>query len=157
MPEAKTDARTTAVEAIAGYPAGHAVVPNMRDYAAVRSSFSWDAARRGLEGLPGGGLNIAHEAVDRHAAGARGERIALRWLGKDGAIEDFSYARLSALSSRFANVLRGLGVGAGERVYALTGRIPELYIAALGAWKTAAWSAPCFRPSARNRYARAWR
>ena len=135
MLEAKTRAVTAAIEAIPGYPSGHAVVPNMRDYAAVRSGFSWDAERRGLEGLPGGGLNIAHEAVDRHAAGGRGEHIALRWLGKNGAIVDFSYARLSALSSRFANVLRGLGVGAGERVYVLTGRIPELYIAALGAWK----------------------
>ena len=135
MLEAETIAATKAVEAIAGYPAGHAVVPNLRDYAAFRSSFSWDGARRELDGLPNGGLNIAHEAVDRHAAGERGEHIALRWLGKNGAIQDFSYAKLRELSNRFANVLRQLGVGAGERVYLLTGRIPELYVAALGAWK----------------------
>jgi len=135
MLESNAGATTAAVETSAGYPAGYAVTPNLRDYAASRSSFSWDAARRELEGLPGGGLNIAHEAVDRHAAGARKDHIALRWLGKNGVIQDFSYASLSALSNRFANVLRGLGVGAGERVYVLTGRIPELYIAALGAWK----------------------
>jgi acetyl-CoA synthetase len=128
-------AATAPDEAIAGYPAGHAVTPNLRDYAAFRSGFTWDKARRELEGLPGGGLNIAHEAVDRHASGARKTHIALRWLGKNGAIQDFSYAKLSELSSRFANVLRQLGVGAGERVYLLTGRIPELYVAALGAWK----------------------
>ncbi|MGP1680622.1 MAG: acetate--CoA ligase, partial [Burkholderiales bacterium] len=58
-----------------------------------------------------------------------------RWLGKSGAIQDFSYTELSRLSNRFANVLQALGVGAGEHVYLLTGRIPELYIAALGAWK----------------------
>ncbi|TAK71505.1 MAG: acetate--CoA ligase [Betaproteobacteria bacterium] len=135
MLEAETSATTTAVEAIAGYPVGHAVVPNLRDYSAFRSGFSWDAARGDLEGLPGGGLNIAHEAVDRHAAGKRGEHTALRWLGKNGTIQDFSYAKLSALSNRFANVLQHLGVAAGERVYILAGRIPELYIAALGAWK----------------------
>ena len=39
---------------------------------------------------------------------------------------------ICAASSRFANVLRELGVGRGERVFALAGRIPELYIAALG-------------------------
>jgi acetyl-CoA synthetase len=128
-------AATPPVEAIAGYPAGHAVTPNLRDYAAFRSSFSWDGARRELEGLPDGGLNIAHEAVDRHAAGERKDHIALRWLGKNGAIDDFTYAGLRELSNRFANVLRRLGVGAGERVYMLTGRIPELYISALGTWK----------------------
>ena len=131
----QTGAATAAVEAIPGYPAGHAVAPNVRDYAAFRSSFSWDDARRELDGLPSGGLNIAHEAVDRHAAGQRKHHIALRWLGKNGAVEDFSYASLSELSNRFANVLQELGVGAGERVYVLTGRIPELYIAALGSWK----------------------
>jgi acetyl-CoA synthetase len=131
----ETSAATTAVESIPGYPSGHAVVPNMADYAAFRPGFSWQRARSELTGLPAGGLNIAYEAVDRHAAGERRDHIALRWLGKSDAIEDFSYARLSELSNRCANLLRELGVGAGERVYVLTGRIPELYFTALGAWK----------------------
>ena len=129
------DKATKADAAIAGYPPDHAVAPNIRDYDAFRSEFSWERARRDLDGLPAGGLNIAHEAVDRHAAGERKHHIALRWLSKSGATQDFSFADLSRLSSRFANVLRDLEVGAGERVYVLTGRIPELYIAALGAWK----------------------
>ncbi|MBE0623143.1 MAG: acetate--CoA ligase [Burkholderiales bacterium] len=135
MPETRSNAARAPVEAIPGYPAGHPVAPNMGDYAAFRGGFSWDQARRELDGLPAGGLNIAHEAVDRHAAGSRKEHVALRWLGRNGAVQEFSYADLSKLSNRFANVLQGLGVGAGERVYVLTGRIPELYIAALGAWK----------------------
>ncbi len=129
-------AATSPVEEIAGYPAAHPVSPNLGDYAAFRSRFSWEAARRELDGLPGGaGLNIAHEAVDRHAAGPITDKIALRWLGKEGAVQEFSYARLRQLSNRFANVLRQLQVGAGERVYILAGRIPELYVTALGAWK----------------------
>jgi len=135
MRETQSSAAKTGVEAIPGYPAGHAVAPNISDYAAFRSRFSWEEARRELNGLPAGGLNIAHEAVDRHAAGGRGAHIALRWMSKDGAIRDFSYAGLCERSNRFANVLRQLEVGAGERVYILTGRIPELYIAVLGAWK----------------------
>jgi len=72
-----------------------AVVPNLRDYAEVRAAFSWDQARRELDGLPGGqGLNIAHEAVDRHAAGPLADHLALRWLGKYGAVQDFTYTRL---------------------------------------------------------------
>jgi len=45
----ETSASTTAVETLPGYPAGHAVAPNLLDYSAFRSSFSWDAARRELD------------------------------------------------------------------------------------------------------------
>ncbi|HEX8009763.1 MAG TPA: acetate--CoA ligase, partial [Casimicrobiaceae bacterium] len=50
--------------------------PNLRDYESFRRAFSWVDARNELDGLPGGrGLNIAHEAVDRHAAGARRDHV----------------------------------------------------------------------------------
>ncbi len=112
------------------------VAPNMPDYESLRRAFSWADARKELDGLPGErGLNIAYEAVDRHATGSRRDQVAIRWLGRDGAIEDYSFAQLSRLSNQFANVLAQLGVAPGERVYALTGRIPGLYVAALGSWK----------------------
>ena len=121
------------------------VAPSLLDYERVRATFAWAQARAELDGLPGGrGLNIAHEAVDRHAAGARRDRVALRWLGKRGEVEDITYGRLSELTARFANVLRGLGVAPGERVYALAGRIPALYVAALGALKARAVFCPLF-------------
>ncbi|MEW6296650.1 MAG: acetate--CoA ligase [Thermodesulfobacteriota bacterium] len=113
-----------------------AVVPNLRDYAHTRATFSWEAARRYLDGLPGGrGLNIAHEAVDRHAQGPRHDHLALRWLGKRGELRDFTYSQLSRLTSRFANVLQSLGVRKGDRIFVLAGRVPELYISALGTLK----------------------
>ncbi len=130
---------------IAKTPSRGKAVPNLDDYARVRASFSWAAARRELDGLPGGrGLNIAHEAVDRHATGPRASRIALRWLGKGGRAQDYTYADLRALTSRFANVLKGLGVAPGDRVYALAGRIPELYVAALGTLKHRSVFCPLF-------------
>ncbi|HZR46600.1 MAG TPA: acetate--CoA ligase [Candidatus Manganitrophaceae bacterium] len=123
----------------------HKTAPNLADYETARAVFSWEAARRELEGLPNGtGLNIAHEAVDRHAAGPRRDRIALRWLGKNGAVREFTYTDLKALSNRFANVLRRLGIGPGDRVYLLTGRIPELYISALGIFKNRSVFSPLF-------------
>ena len=71
----------------------HAVKPNLLDYASARASFTWEEARRGLEGLPGGrGLNIAHEAVDRHANGALADRVALRCIAKDGSVHDLPTA-----------------------------------------------------------------
>ena len=124
---------------------GWVVVPNLLDYDRTRAEFSWESIQREFTGLPRGrGLNIAHEAVDRHAGGPRRNHLALRWLGKQGQVRDFSYADLKALSNRFANVLRGLGVSKGERVFALTGRIPELYIAALGTLKNGGVFCPLF-------------
>ncbi len=121
------------------------VLPNMLDYEQVRAAFSWEQARRELDGLPGGkGLNLAHEAVDRHAAGPRRDHVALSWLGKSGAVHDISYGRLSDETNRFANVLQRLGIGKGERCFVLAGRIPELYIAAVGTLKNRSVFCPLF-------------
>jgi acetyl-CoA synthetase len=118
--------------------------PNLRDYEAARSVFSWDAARRELDGLPGGGLNVAYEAVDRHAAGPLRDKRALRWLGRSGDTRDFTFLDLARLTNRFANVLRRLEVGRGDRVYTLLGRVPELYITALGTLKAGGVFCPLF-------------
>ena len=117
---------------------------NLRDYDAVCGSFTWDIARRELDGLPGGGLNIAYEAVDRHVVAGQGDRAALIWLGKDGGRQDFTYGALAAQSNRFANVLEGLGLQRGEAVFGLMGRRPELYLAALATWKTGNVFSPLF-------------
>ena len=121
------------------------VTPNLQDYAEARRTFSWERARAELDGLPGGkGLNIAYEAVDRYANGTLRNHLAIRWLGKDGDVRDYSYGQLQELTNRFANVLRKLGVAKGDRVYALSGRIPELYVAALGTLKHRAVFCPLF-------------
>jgi acetyl-CoA synthetase len=124
---------------------GIKVVPNLKNYEQAQASFSWENARRDLDGLPNGqGLNIAYEAVDRHAGGPQKDRLAIRWLGKNGQIKDFTYGRLKDLTDRFSNVLQKLGVSKGDRVYALAGRIPELYIAALGTLKNRSVFCPLF-------------
>ncbi|MFD2367161.1 acetate--CoA ligase [Pseudoduganella sp. GCM10020061] len=120
------------------------VTPNWADYEATRASFSWDQARRNLAGLPGGGLNIAYEAVDRHAAGSNAGQVAFRFLSPGGATRELSYRQLSQLTNRFANVLSGLGLGKGDRLFVLAGRIPELYIAVLGGLKLGAVVCPLF-------------
>ena len=119
--------------------------PNLADYDHACHHFTWDSARLMLEGLPGGrGLNIAHEAVDRHAAGPLANHLALRWIGKNGTIWDFTYATLRNETNQFANVLKRLGVGKGDRVFALMGRTPELYVTALGTLKNRSVFSPLF-------------
>ncbi len=110
----------------------------------MRSSPGTNSADK-FEGLPGGGgINIAHEAVDRHADGPLKDKIALRWLGKDGEVVDYTYGDLKEQTNRFANLLRSFNVGRGDRVAVLAGRIPELYIAALGALKNVSVFCPLF-------------
>ena len=104
----------------------------------------WEEARRALAGLPGGGLNIANEAVDRHAAGPRAGRVALRCLGAAGERREITFAGLARLSSRYANLFRALGVAKGDVVFVLCGRIPALYAAVLGALKCGAVVSPLF-------------
>jgi acetyl-CoA synthetase len=125
--------------------ASFVVSPNLADYEAARATFRWEAARKGLSGLPQGrGLNIAYEAVDRHAYGPRADRVALRWIGKNGEYRDYCYRELALATNRFANVLQSLGVNAGDSVFVLLGRVPELYFAVLGAMKMKCVVTPLF-------------
>ncbi|MFP3921687.1 MAG: acetate--CoA ligase [Dichotomicrobium sp.] len=117
---------------------------NLRDYGELSTHFSWDQARALLDGLPGGGLNIAHEAVDRHAVGEKADKIALRWISRNDELRDFTYRQLAAEIARFANVLQSHGIGQGDRVYSLLGRDPELYFAALGTLKNGSVFSPLF-------------
>ncbi|MFD8395655.1 acetate--CoA ligase [Streptomyces sp. NPDC059680] len=112
------------------------VAPRVADYDEECASFSWAEARTMLDGLPGGrGLNIAHEAVDRHAASGRARAVALRCVGRDGSVTCVTYGELARSTARFANVLRGLGIGYGDRVVTLLGPCPELYTVVLGTLK----------------------
>jgi len=118
------------------------VQPNLPDLERVRAAFSWEQARGELGSI--GCFNIGQLAVDRHAAGPFRDRVALRWLGRDGTILDTTYAQLRDQTNRFANMLRWLGVGKEDRVFALAGRIPALYTAALGTLKNTSVFCPLF-------------
>lgn len=109
-----------------------------------RPPVGWQAARARLDGLPGGGLNIAHEALDRHVAAGHGDQPALIWLGRDGARQVLSYAELAEQAARFANVLHTHGIERGARLFLLAGRVPALYAATLGALKAGVVVSPLF-------------
>jgi acetyl-CoA synthetase len=116
-----------------------------RDAADPRAAFTWEQARGWLDGLPDGrGLNIAYEAVTRHARGERADHVAIRWLGKGDETVELTYRELDAASDRFANVLADLDTAPGDRVFLLLGRVPELYVAALGTLKHRAVLCPLF-------------
>ena len=120
------------------------VTPNLTDYQAARSSFSWDEMRAQLDGLPGGGLNLAYEAIDRHVKHGKGDKAALIWEGKNGEEERYTFADMARESNKFANVLANLGVNRGDRVFIFAERVPELYFAFFGVLKLGAVVGPLF-------------
>ena len=117
---------------------------NLPNYEECTRTFAWGQARALLDGLPGGGVNIAYEAIDRHLKAGRGDKLALRWIARDDTVRDFTYGALGAQMNRFANTLAQHGIKRGDRVFSLLGRVPELYIAALGTLKSGSVFSPLF-------------
>ena len=124
-------------------PSDLRVPANLADYDNARATFSWQSVKDAMLGLPGGGVNLAYEAIERHVVGGRSHRVAFRFLSMDGR-RDVTYAELSRLTNRFANILKKLGVGKGDKLFVLTGRVPALYISVLGAFKNGTVVSPLF-------------
>jgi len=120
------------------------VKPNIQDYAALRKSFSWEQVKKELDGLEGGGLNLAYEAIDRHVKKGRGNKVAFYWESAKGEEEVYTFAQFKTQSDKFANVLQGLGIQKGDRVFIFMDRLPELYFAFFGILKIGAIAGPLF-------------
>ena len=124
------------------------VPPHWRpDGPAAQAAFSWPAMRARLDGLPGGGLNIAYEALDRPVREGRGDHVALHWLGDEGGRggeRRITYDELRRLANRFASAVTRLGLARGDRLFVLAPRLPELYVAILGALKAGIVVSPLF-------------
>jgi acetyl-CoA synthetase len=86
----------------------------------------------------GGKTNIVHNAIDRHLKTYRKNKLALIWEGEPGDIRSFSYHALNREVSRFANVLKSMGVRKGDIVTIYLPRIPEQVIAMLACAKIGA-------------------
>ncbi|MEQ1869994.1 MAG: acetate--CoA ligase [Vicinamibacterales bacterium] len=79
----------------------------------------------------GGKLNASVNCIDRHVRGARRNKAAIIWEGEPGDRRTLTYHDLLREVSQCANVLRGLGIGKGDRVALYLPLIPELAIAML--------------------------
>jgi acetyl-CoA synthetase len=78
-----------------------------------------------------GKLNASANCLDRHVEAGRGERVAFHWRGEEGEERDVTYAELLADTQRFANALKGVGVGPGDVVGIYLPMIPEVVVAML--------------------------
>jgi acetyl-CoA synthetase len=79
----------------------------------------------------GGKINLSYNCLDRHANSSRRDKVAILWEGEPGDTRTLTYAQLLAEVERFANALKDIGVGKGDRVAVYMGMVPELAIAML--------------------------
>jgi acetyl-CoA synthetase len=87
----------------------------------------------------GAKVNIVHNAVDRHLQTYRKNKLALIWESEDGKFDrTFSYYSLNREVTRFANLLKAMGVVKGDRVTIYLPRIPEIVFAMLACAKLGA-------------------
>ncbi len=95
----------------------------------------WDTVRNWdpphVEWFVGGKTNIAYNCLDVHLDTPKKNKAAIIWESEDGESETYTYGDLHREVSRFANVLKNLGVEKGDRVAIYMGMVPELAIAML--------------------------
>ncbi|SDW58651.1 acetate--CoA ligase [Paenibacillus sp. CF384] len=116
---------------------------NMTSYDETYGNFSFEQLEQQFSWSETGKVNMAYEAIDRHVAAGRGDKVAL-YYSDNTRDESYTFQELSRQSNRFANVLRGLGIGKGERVFIFMPRTPELYFSLLGSLKVGAVVGPLF-------------
>ncbi|WP_114570273.1 acetate--CoA ligase [Exiguobacterium flavidum] len=115
----------------------------LAEYDASVDSYDWKEAEQYFSWATTGKVNMAYEAIDRHAEGELADKTALIYY--DGTTEQtFTYAEMKRLTNKAANVLVGAGVTPGDRVFIFMPRSPELYFALLGALKAGAIVGPLF-------------
>jgi len=121
------------------------VRPNLSDYQKMRAEFRWETISDELDWFDDDHINIAHIAVDTHLKNRRRDKKALIWESQKGEVEEYTYADLSRLSNKFANVLvKETGVLKGDRVFFFLERVPEIFIGILGTLKAGAIIGPLF-------------
>ena len=92
------------------------------------TSFTGDVAIRWFED---GVLNASANCLDRHLA-SRGDQVAIIWEGDDPASHQrITYRELHAQVCKLANVLKGFGVGRGDRVTIYLPMVPQAAVAML--------------------------
>jgi len=104
-------------------------------------------ASRGIQWarwFPGGEINVAHNALDRHARSHARDRVAFIWAGEDGAVERCTYRDLYVRANKLANALAGLGVRRGDAVALLLPMVPETIVSMFAILKLGAVVMPIF-------------
>lgn len=116
---------------------------NLKNYEETYKTFDWKSVEQEFTWSKTGKVNMAFEAIDRHAESDRKDKVAL-YYSDAKRDEQYTFAQMKALSNRAGNVLKSVGVEKGDRVFIFMPRTPELYFSVLGAIKLGAIVGPLF-------------
>ena len=122
---------------------------NLKSYEEARKNFRWEDVKAHFTWHRTGKVNMAYEAIDRHAEGDLKHKTALIYVD-DQKRETYTFEQLSKLSNKFGNALRKLGINKGDRVFFFMPRSPEIYIGMLGTIKIGAIVGPLFEAFMEN-------
>jgi len=143
--------RTTIPTKIKGWNImDHKVIPvqkgqfNLANYSKMYKSFEWSQVEKDFSWSDTGLINMAYEAIDRHANSEKRNKIALYYSDKQRN-EEYTYQDIKVNSNKSGNVLKNqAGVKKGDRVFIFMPRSPEFYFVLLGAIKLGAIVGPLF-------------
>ena len=117
---------------------------NLKSYEDMYNSFDWKDVEQAFSWSETGKVNMAYEAIDRHANTFRKNKVAL-YYRDETRNEKYTFKEMKDLSNKAGNVFKAYGnVEKGDRVFIFMPRSPELYIATLGAIKLGAIVGPLF-------------
>lgn len=117
---------------------------NLKNYDELRSTFKWEDVHKRFSWNETGKVNIAYEAIDRHAENPeKKDKVALLYSAP-GREESLTFSDISKQSNQFANVLKKYDVQKGDRVFLFMPRSPEFYVSFFGILKTGAIAGPLF-------------
>ncbi|TKI51154.1 acetate--CoA ligase [Bacillus mycoides] len=117
---------------------------NLPNYEEAYANFNWEEVNKNFTWNETGRVNMAYEAIDKHAKSDRKNKVALYY--QDGSRkEKYTFKEMKDFSNKAGNVLKNYGdVEKGDRVFIFMPRSPELYFALLGAVKLGAIVGPLF-------------
>jgi acetyl-CoA synthetase len=116
---------------------------NLKNYEETRTNFSWQEVEKAFSWSETGKVNMAHEAIDRHAEGERKDKVAL-YYSDASRDESYTFSEMKEKTNQAGNVLKNIGITKGDRVFIFMPRSPELYFSLLGAVKLGAIVGPLF-------------
>src|SRR5699024_6776480 len=117
--------------------------PNMPSYDEASSTFSWEDVKKQFSWNETNKVNMAYEAIDRHADSWRKNKVALYYNDRKRN-EKYTFQEMKFLTNQFGNVLLNMGVEKGDQVFLFMPKIPETYVSMLGAIKIGAIVAPLY-------------
>ncbi|NNU90518.1 acetate--CoA ligase [Anoxybacillus sp. CHMUD] len=117
---------------------------NLKNYEETYQTFDWSEAEKHFSWYETGKVNMAYEAIDRHAETFRKNKVALYY--RDATREEkYTFKEMKEFSNKVANVLKEVAdVEKGDRIFIFMPRSPELYFSVLGAIKLGAIVGPLF-------------